>query len=213
MTTIVPVQIRHLDLGDTRTVDRMSTFDNATFGQADGLALMTVYVEEGQPVAATVIEATRKLANAIPGALAVRVHPDLVSVSEIAQRIGISREAVRKWTINPRLHFPLPFDTIGADQRVWLWVEIADWLWKVKGIDTDDDLASVEDIAHIDACISRVPDHTTAAWITTSFGQQMTFQAAATEGRRPTQSGKLTRVGLARKVVPGSRLEERADAV
>lgn len=163
MTTIVPVQIHDFDLRDPSTVDRLSTFDNATFAHADGLAIMTVYVEDGQPVAATVLAATRKLAHDIPGAHALRVHPDLVSVSEIAQRIGISREAVRKWTINPSLHFPRPFDTIGSDQRVWRWVEIADWLWKVKGIDTDDDLASVEDIADIDACMSRAADHPTAA--------------------------------------------------
>ena len=163
MTTIVPIQIHHLDLRDPFTVARLSTFDNATFAHIDGLALMTVYVEDGQPIAATVIEVTRMLANAIPGALAVRVHPDLVSTSEIAQRIGVSREAVRKWTMNPRRQFPLHFDTIGADQRVWRWMEVAEWLWKVKGIDTDDDLASVDDIAHIDACIGRATQHTTAA--------------------------------------------------
>lgn len=168
MTTIVRVQVPDLDLDDHTLDDRLEEFDNATFSEIDGLAFITIYVEGGQSVVDTVLEATRKLSNKIPGAIAKRVHPDLVTTSDIAHRVGVSREAVRKWVKDPRHRFPSQFDNITAGaQRVWRWVEVAEWLVKAKSIDMDEDLPSLDDIAHIDACLNKVPDMTSKAWETT----------------------------------------------
>ena len=108
MTTVVRVQVPDLNLSDTLD-DRLAEFDNATFSEVDGLAFVTVYVEEGQSVVDTVLEATRKLAAMVPGAIAKRVHPDLVTTSDIAHRVGVSREAVRKWVKDAREPFPTQF--------------------------------------------------------------------------------------------------------
>ena len=124
MTTVVRIQIHNLDLRDQHTQAQLAEFDNATFNKADGLGFMTVYVDDPQDVVGTVIEATRKLLNKVPGTAAVRVHPDLVTTSEIAQRVGVSREAVRKWVHGTRKPFPHQLDTVGGDQRVWRWVEV-----------------------------------------------------------------------------------------
>lgn len=158
MTTVVRVQVHHLDLADAAVVDRLGAFDNVTFDSVDGLSHVTVHVEDGQSVVDTVLETTRRLANTVAGANAVRVDPDLVTISDIAGRVGVSREAVRQWTHGTRKPFPSQFDTIGADQRVWRWVEIVEWLEWAKAIDMDEDLPTLADIDHLNACLQRVPD-------------------------------------------------------
>ena len=164
MTTIVRVQVEKLDLRDDATLGALAEFENATFGRRDGIPMMTVYVADGQEIADTVIEATRTLANKVPGARAVRVHPDLVAASKIAHRVGYSREAVRKWTQDDQSPFPMHVSMPTEDTRVWEWVDVVAWLYNAKGIDMREGLPSREDIDHINSCLAKVPDHTTHKW-------------------------------------------------
>lgn len=165
MTTVVRVQLHNINLQDSSTLEPLARFDHATFSQVDDLAFMTVYVDAGQSVVDVVIEAVRKLSAKVPGLKPVRVHPDLVTASDIANRVGVSREAVRKWVGGTSKPFPTQFANISSEhQRVWRWVEVVQWLLKAKAIDMDEDLPSLEDIAHIDACLNRVPDVATHEW-------------------------------------------------
>jgi predicted DNA-binding transcriptional regulator AlpA len=183
MTTVVRVQVPDLNLNDDTLDDRLAEFDNATFSEVDGLAFITVYVDDGQSVVDTVLEATRTLAAKIPGTIAKRVHPDLVTTSDIAHRVGVSREAVRKWVKDTRKPFPTQFDNITAGhQRVWRWAEVVEWLLKAKAIDMDEDLPSLADIAHIDAWLNKVPDMSSHAWAMTQT-DEIAFSFTAT-GRR-----------------------------
>ncbi len=168
MTTVVDVQVHTLDFDDELTLEGLASIPNASFGRQDGIPMMTVYIDDGQDVVDTVIQAVRTLANKVSGATAVRVHPDLVNVTDISDRVGVSRQAVQKWIQGQRAPFPHPVGSVGNDVRVWRWVDVVAWLLAAKGIDMDEDLPSTDDIAHIDACISKVPDRTTQAWSTLS---------------------------------------------
>lgn len=183
MATIVRVQLTELDLSDAANLAALADLDNATFGRRDGISMMTVYIEDGQDVVATVIEATRKLSNKVPGVSALRVHPDLVAASNIAERVGVSREAVRKWTQDKRKPFPLHFGTVGKDMRVWRWVDVTAWLLDAKGIADGGSLPTVEEIAHIDSYIFKVPDHTTQTWLSVASQPPTFVEMVAT---RPT---------------------------
>lgn len=195
MATVVDIQVQQLDLDDDATLACLERFDNATFGKASGVPIMTVYVEDGQAVVATVVQAARTLANKVPGANAVRVHLDLVCVSDIADRVGVSREAVRKWTSAVHTPFPQPLDVVGQDMRVWRWVDVVAWLLDAKGIDMDEDLPSGGDIAHIDACLAKVPDHTSQTWFTLSVQQAHLPDVVVGHARRPvTQPSVVPRV-------------------
>ncbi len=197
MTTVVRVQVPDLNLKDGTLDDRLAEFDNATFSEVDDLAFMTVYVEHGESVVDTVLEATRRLANKVPGAIAKRVHPDLVTTSDIAHRVGVSREAVRKWVKDTRKPFPTQFDNItDGHQRVWRWAEVVEWLLKAKAIDMDEDLPSLADVAHIDACLNKVPDMVSHAWAMTQT-EEIVFSFAAT-GRR-ARVATVIDMGLYRK--------------
>ena len=102
--------------------------------------------------------------------------------------MGVSREAVRKWVHGGRRPFPHQFDTVGGDQRVWRWVEVVQWLSEVKSIETGEQLPSIADIAHIDSCLSKVPDVFAHDWATlgTPSGKADTFTVVLVERHETT---------------------------
>jgi len=66
------------------------------------------------------------------GARVVRVEPDpLVSVSDIAERIDASRQAVSLWTLGKRGpgKFPAPVVRVNSDTPLWDWTGVARWLY------------------------------------------------------------------------------------
>jgi len=57
-----------------------------------------------------------------------RVDLDLVSLSQIAERLDVTREAVRLWAIGQRRKdFPEPFTSAGQS-LLWAWSDVFDWL-------------------------------------------------------------------------------------
>lgn len=55
-----------------------------------------------------------------------RVKADLVSGAEIGRRLGVSREAVRKWANVAQREFPSPLARVGRSV-VWDWTEVETW--------------------------------------------------------------------------------------
>lgn len=49
-----------------------------------------------------------------------------VSGAEIGRRLGVSREAVRKWAKVPERQFPSPLARVGRSV-VWDWLEVESW--------------------------------------------------------------------------------------
>ena len=59
-----------------------------------------------------------------------RVDLDLVSLSQIAERLDVTREAVRLWAIGQRRKdFPEPFTSAGQS-LLWAWSDVFNWLTK-----------------------------------------------------------------------------------
>ena len=61
-----------------------------------------------------------------------RVEPDhLVSLSEIADRGGLSRQAIHLYAKGDRGHgFPHPVAKVTSKHPLWDWCEVADWLFQ-----------------------------------------------------------------------------------
>lgn len=73
------------------------------------------------------------LKRVLPNACVTRWYEDLVGYSEIAQRAGVTREAVRLWATGQRgsQDFPVAHGAVGAGDRrspVWPWSVVAAWL-------------------------------------------------------------------------------------
>eukprot|EP01013_Petalomonas_cantuscygni_P001306 TRINITY_DN11341_c0_g1_i1.p1 TRINITY_DN11341_c0_g1~~TRINITY_DN11341_c0_g1_i1.p1 ORF type:complete len:218 (-),score=7.22 TRINITY_DN11341_c0_g1_i1:11-664(-) len=82
--------------------------------------------------AATFEEAVRSGCNDVKsaGGSILRIEPDpLVSSSDIADRAGITRQAVSLYTNGGRgENFPLPIACASGPRPLWSWGEVASWL-------------------------------------------------------------------------------------
>lgn len=102
--------------------------DDATFGSVDG-----VQYADFDRTAATFVEAVASAISAIesvPGLSVVRVEPDdLVTASEIAERLGRTRESIRLLIAGKRGPggFPAPISHLRSRSRLWRWADVAAW--------------------------------------------------------------------------------------
>ncbi len=108
----------------------------AVVSEADALTTLRASVRAPRPAAA-VSRLVERITKAVPAAVPVRVDKDLVSVSDIAQRAGRTRESVRLLAEAKRGPggFPAPVGVAGDEIKVWPWSEVRDWFDKVLGID------------------------------------------------------------------------------
>ncbi|MGH8908286.1 MAG: helix-turn-helix transcriptional regulator [Egibacteraceae bacterium] len=102
--------------------------DDAFPGEIDGVVQVTFW-RESETAEAALWSAVRDIEGAVPGAHVTRLDPDLVSTSDIAQRVGRSRESVRLLVEGKRGPggFPRPVGWVGGGIRVWPWAEAHEW--------------------------------------------------------------------------------------
>ena len=103
--------------------------------------------------AAAVAQLVERVTKAVPAAVPLRVDQDLVSVSDIARRVGRTRESVRLLVDAKRGPggFPPPHGVVGEGIRVWPWSVVREWLNKVLGMDVGEDGVLPEAAAVLDA--------------------------------------------------------------
>jgi len=73
------------------------------------------------------------------GAKVERIEPDyLVSLSDIAERSGLSRQAISLYTKAERgSGFPNPVARVTSNSPLWDWLEVTEWLHAQSKIDRD----------------------------------------------------------------------------
>ena len=104
------------------------------------------------------IQAARQIAASLAGARVLDVDQDLVGVSDIAKRVGVSREAVRLWVEGKRGpgHFPSPVGSAGGgvrgSMRLWQWASVNDWLRYYK-LHDDEGMPTSAQTAEINAAL------------------------------------------------------------
>lgn len=165
--TTVDLRVVGLDLDSPETGEILGTkFSAAVWEERDNLVIMTVSVP-AENVMEQVVNMCRRLETLVRGAKVEGVDRDLVNSTDIAQRVDLTREAVRKWTT--RDDFPQPQAVVGKDSmKIWAWTQVVEWLNSVRGIDMGDSPLSVQQMTHLENCIMRNPDHTTTQWHKTS---------------------------------------------
>jgi predicted DNA-binding transcriptional regulator AlpA len=121
--------------------------DDALF-RASGGAYELEFDRDAASLKEAVLSAIRNVKSANTGARVLRVIPDdLVSANAIAERSGMSRQAVRLWTRGERGEgFPAPVTKVG-ESLVWSWASVAEWLQgrgKAEGSRVDEAKALIE---------------------------------------------------------------------
>lgn len=102
--------------------------DDATFGSVDGVGFGE-FEREADTFADAVSSAIRDV-ESVEGIEVRRVEPDdLVTLSEIAERLGRTRESVRLLAAGERGRgdFPAPVSHLRSRFRFWRWSDIAAW--------------------------------------------------------------------------------------
>ena len=102
--------------------------DDATISFARG-AIILHFAREAETLDEAISSAIVDVRMA--GANVDRVEPDyLVSLSEIAERSGLTRAAISNYARGERgKDFPHPIARVTTDSPLWDWTDVAEWLY------------------------------------------------------------------------------------
>ncbi len=109
--------------------------DDATVGSSGGMQHLD-FDREASSYLAAVLSAIEDVEAAVPGVRTVRVLPDeYVTLAEIAQRTGRTRESARLLSIGERGPggFPPPAARGAERNKLWRWPEVAAWFASALG--------------------------------------------------------------------------------
>jgi hypothetical protein len=113
--------------------------DDGAFG-TDGAVPIVEFDRNGTDLASAIVAAVHSLESV--GLTPVRVvDQDLLTLADIADRIGQSRESVRRYALGARGpgQFPSPINPSRDGVMFYRWSEVAPWLRKNLGIDVSGD--------------------------------------------------------------------------
>ena len=152
-------------MSDDATACRLYEQWEAELATKNDVTMLILTVDDTDDIISTVADSISQITLAFPQVVAESVYRDLVSLSDIADRVGVTKEAVRKWTMLTTTPFPHQFSTIGAGQKVWDWIDVYDWLTQVKKFDMEDEfLPTRKQVIAIDAYLARIPDCIELEW-------------------------------------------------
>jgi hypothetical protein len=194
-----------VDLDDDATFDALAELPHASWRTQGPIAWVLVSLE-----APTAIEAvkhfTRHVVELVPSARPVRLDEELVAIPDIAQRIGVTREAVRNWAKGLRhANFPLPRGVVGDNIKVWRWADVDCWLAANLRLGDGVTHPNEMELLEINAYLVRLRDYLEAP---THFDVQWVLAgtvSAAPPRSAHVQSPRQTWVSLEPEVVAPSR--------
>jgi hypothetical protein len=102
--------------------------DDATFGSVDGVHHADF--DRDAPTLLDAIASAIRDVESIPGLRVLHIEPDdLVTASEIAARLGRTRESIRLLIAGERGRgdFPPPVSHLRSKHRLWRWADVALW--------------------------------------------------------------------------------------
>lgn len=115
---------------DDAVVDKLfeAGCSDATIGSVDGVGYADFH-REAETFADAVRSALEEV-ESVSGLRVLRVEPDdLVTMSEIAERLGRTRESIRLLVSGQRGRgdFPAPISHLRSRSRLWRWSEVSEW--------------------------------------------------------------------------------------
>jgi hypothetical protein len=154
-TYTISVVLNNVDLTDDVLDALFAELEDAVPSSVSGVVRVTAPVEatDDESAAFHLIE---KLQAVLPNAVLVRLDQDLVSIPDIAERTGRSRESVRQLVDGKRGpgSFPSPIGTVGDAIRVWPWALVLAWFRDVLGEDLGERGVAPQVAAVVDACLA-----------------------------------------------------------
>lgn len=150
--------IETVEADDPRIDQAMEALPGATFSGALGMTVATTLVD-----ADTAIEAGLHAAKALAaaGLTPLRTYQDLVSRHDIADRVGVTRQAVGNWVRGERQNsrqFPAPVTL--ASGGLWLWTSVVRWIEATGAAELNEsELPTLDDHCVLDRLIQQGVSH------------------------------------------------------
>lgn len=110
--------------------------DDATIAFARG-SIILQFAREAETLDDAIVTAIADVRKA--GARVDRIEPDyLVSLSEIAERAGLTRAAISHYARGDRgRDFPHPVARVTTESPLWDWTDVAEWLFSREQVDEE----------------------------------------------------------------------------
>lgn len=156
----VSLVLENVELTDENLDRLFEALPDAVPAEIGGLVTISSPVDAPNAEAAA-FSLVDLIGEVIPDAIAVRLDQDFVSVPDIAERTGRSRESVRLLVEGKRGPggFPGPVGTVGDGIRVWPWAMVVEWFKAQYGHDLGERVVPPEVAAVIDACLAARMHH------------------------------------------------------
>ncbi len=150
-----------VDLDDDDVFEDLAQFDHINWRAQGKLTYASVVIDS-----ATVCEAVERVrtevANVAPSAQLLSLEDDLVSIPDVASRIGVTREAVRNWASGRRQGgFPRPLGIVGDGIKVWAWRDVNAWLMANLRVGDAEKLPTSLEVAEINHWLRQRSTSTT----------------------------------------------------
>jgi hypothetical protein len=187
--------------------------DDATFGEVEGVAYAE-FEREAKTFAEALASAVRDI-HRVRGIRVVRIEPDdLVTASEIAERLGRTRESVRLLASGRRGGgtFPPPASHLRARGRLWRWADVLAWAGA-----SDDDREAAQLVAAINAALELQTREASLTGPVRDVLKQVTTIHATTKtaksgSRHAIGAGSKARAASTAKTAVAGRSSARAPA-
>jgi DNA-binding transcriptional regulator YiaG len=149
-----------IDLDDENVINDLAQIPWIHWATFAGESQAIVVREASTPVRAA-LDAVEAIRAAAPQAEFHHVVDDLVSIPDIARRMGVNRETVRTWVTGARGPggFPRPRSVIGGNIQVWDWGTVAEWLEAEAGYSDGRRPLSTQQVCAIQAAIEKHLKH------------------------------------------------------
>lgn len=121
-------QLDEHDCNPDTLVERLGATgcDDALVGMGQPGRLALEFSRESDSAKEAVRTALADVKRAVPPARLIEVSPDLVGLTDVADMVGVSRQAMRKLMLTHRATFPMPVHEGSAS--IWHLADVLDWL-------------------------------------------------------------------------------------
>lgn len=119
--------------------------DDALVGVGQPGRLALEFSREAGSAEEAVHTALADVKSAVPTARLIEVSPDLVGLTDVADLVSISRQAMRKLMLAHRGTFPMPVHEGSAS--IWHLAEVLDWLRARGGYRIDAGIVEIAQVA------------------------------------------------------------------
>lgn len=153
---VVTIIFEALDLDREESLAALAALGAVGATPHDASSVAVTFLLDGPNAVAAAANAISELQLKLPDTKAVMARRDLVNTSDIAERVGVTREGVRNWVEGKRRSggFPHPLADPGG-QKVWEWSHVNAWLAANLGLGDGNQYPTHCELGEIDAFIAQ----------------------------------------------------------